>query len=65
MQLFFGTNLGDDWDDAHNDLLGSHNKMAGKSDKPIAGLLTDLEARGLLDSTLVVLKQQPTKALAA
>ena len=54
MQLFFGTNLGDDWDDAHNDLLGSHNKMAGKSDKPIAALLTDLEARGLLDSTLVV-----------
>ena len=54
VQLFFGTNLGDDWDDAHNDLLGSHNKMAGKSDKPIAALLTDLEARGLLDSTLVV-----------
>ena len=54
VQLFLGTNLGDDWDDAHNDLLGSHNKMAGKSDKPIAALLTDLEARGLLDSTLVV-----------
>jgi hypothetical protein len=54
VQLFFGTNLGDDWDDAHNDLLGSHNKMAGKSDKPIAALLTDLQARGLLDSTLVV-----------
>lgn len=54
VQLFFGTNLGDDWDDAHNDLLGSHTKMAGKSDKPIAALLTDLEARGLLDSTLVV-----------
>jgi hypothetical protein len=54
VQLFFGTNLGDDWDDAHNDLLGSHNKMAGKSDKPIAALLTDLQSRGLLDSTLVV-----------
>ena len=54
VQLFLGTNLGDDWDDAHNDLLGSHNKMAGKSDKPIAALLTDLQARGLLDSTLVV-----------
>ena len=54
VQLFFGTNLGDDWDDAHNDLLGSHNKMAHKSDKPIAGLLTDLAARGLLDSTLIV-----------
>jgi hypothetical protein len=54
VQLYSGTNLGDDWDDAHNDLLGSHNKMAKKSDMPVAGLLADLEARGLLDSTLVV-----------
>lgn len=54
VQLYSGTNLGDDWDDAHNDLLGSHNKMAKKSDLPIAGLLADLEGRGLLDSTLVV-----------
>ncbi len=54
VQLYSGTNLGDDWDDAHNDLLGSHNKMAKKSDLPIAGLLSDLEGRGLLDSTLVV-----------
>jgi len=54
VQLYSGTNLGDDWDDAHNDLLGSHNKMARKSDLPIAGLLADLEGRGLLDSTLVV-----------
>ncbi len=54
VELFFGTNLGDDWDDAHNDLLGSHNKMAKKSDQPIGALLTDLKAKGLLDSTLVV-----------
>ena len=54
VQLFFGTNLGDDWDSAHDDLLGSHQKMAKKSDQPIAALLTDLAARGLLDSTLVV-----------
>ncbi len=54
VQLFFGTNLGDDWDSAHDDLLGSHQKMAKKSDQPIAALLTDLHARGLLDSTLVV-----------
>ena len=54
VQLYSGTNLGDDWDDAHNDLLGSHNKMAKKSDQPIAGLLADLAGRGLLDSTLVV-----------
>jgi hypothetical protein len=54
VQLYCGTNLGDDWDDAHNDLLGSHNKMCKKSDQPIAALLKDLESRGMLDSTLVV-----------
>jgi hypothetical protein len=54
VQLYSGTHQGDDWDGAHNDLTGSHNRMAAKSDKPISGLLTDLRARGLLDSTLVV-----------
>jgi hypothetical protein len=54
IQLYSGTHLGDDWDGAHNDLVGSHNKMAAKSDQPVAALLTDLKARGLLDSTLVV-----------
>jgi hypothetical protein len=54
VQIFSGTNVGDDWDNAHNDLLGSHTKMAAKTDRPIAGLLADLAQRGLLDSTLVV-----------
>ncbi len=54
IQLYSGTNVGEDWDDAHNDLVGSHVRMAGKTDKPIAGLLKDLESSGLLDSTLVV-----------
>jgi len=54
VQLYSGTNVGDDWDDAHTDLTGSHVRMAGKTDKPIAGLLKDLKARGLLDETLVV-----------
>lgn len=54
IQLFSGTHLGDDWDGAHNDLTGSHNKMAAKTDKPISGLLKDLRARGLADSTLVI-----------
>jgi arylsulfatase A-like enzyme len=54
VELFFGTNLGDDWDDAHNDLLGSHIKMTRKSEKPIAALIQDLKARGLFDSTLIV-----------
>ena len=54
VQLYSGTHLGDDWDGAHNDLTGSHNKMAAKTDKPISGLLQDLKGRGLLDSTLVI-----------
>lgn len=54
IQLYSGTTLGDDWDGAHTDLIASHTKMAGKSDRPIAGLLQDLKGRGLLDSTLVV-----------
>jgi hypothetical protein len=54
IQLYSGTHLGDDWDGAHNDLTGSHNKMAAKTDKPISGLLHDLKSRGLLDSTLVI-----------
>ena len=54
IQIYSGTNVGDDWDQAHEDLVGSHTKMAGKTDKPIAGLLADLKSRGLLDETLVV-----------
>ena len=54
VQLISGTNVGQDWDDAHTDLTGSHKRMTGKTDKPIAGLLRDLKSRGLLDSTLVV-----------
>jgi hypothetical protein len=54
IQIYSGTNVGDDWDQAHEDLIGSHTKMAGKTDKPIAGLLADLKSRGLLDETLVV-----------
>ena len=54
IQLFSGTNVGDDWDNAHTDLTGSHQRMAGKTDRPIAALLLDLKACGLLDSTLVV-----------
>jgi hypothetical protein len=54
IQIYSGTNVGDDWDAAHDDLLASHTKMAGKIDVPIAALLTDLKAHGLLDSTLVI-----------
>ena len=42
-----------DWD-GHGDCPGNHRGNAGKTDKPIAALLTDLKQRGLLDSTLVL-----------
>jgi hypothetical protein len=40
--------------DGHIDIVGNHRQFAGETDVPIAGLLTDLKARGLLDSTLVI-----------
>jgi hypothetical protein len=40
--------------DAHEDIEDNHTRMAAKTDKPIAGLLTDLKRRGLLDEVLVL-----------
>ena len=40
--------------DHHSGLESSMREMARSVDKPIAGLLSDLESRGLLDETLVV-----------
>ena len=40
--------------DAHGNLKGNHEKMASRTDVPIAGLLSDLKQTGLLDDTLVV-----------
>jgi hypothetical protein len=40
--------------DAHDDINSNHEKMCGHVDRPIAALLTDLRARGLLKDTLVV-----------
>lgn len=40
--------------DAHGDLRKNHSLNALAIDQPIAGLLTDLKARGLLDETLVL-----------
>jgi hypothetical protein len=44
---------GDRWDQ-HGNLKEGHEKNARAVDRPIAGLLADLKARGLFDSTLVV-----------
>jgi hypothetical protein len=54
IQIYSGGAHSDDNWDAHNDMLSNHNKHAGNTDKPIAGLLKDLKQRGLLDSTIVV-----------
>ncbi|MDA1014352.1 MAG: DUF1501 domain-containing protein [Planctomycetota bacterium] len=40
--------------DGHSDIKGNHSQFAGETEQPIAGLLTDLEQRGLLKETLVV-----------
>jgi hypothetical protein len=40
--------------DAHKDIEENHKRMAGQTDRPVAGLLTDLKRRGLLGSTLVL-----------
>ncbi len=51
VQLYSGA--GSKWD-AHSDIEGNHSKLCRATDKPIAGLLKDLKARGMLDDTLVV-----------
>ncbi|MBI1841707.1 MAG: DUF1501 domain-containing protein, partial [Verrucomicrobia bacterium] len=40
--------------DQHDNLMKDHARLAHEVDRPIAGLLGDLKARGLLDETLVL-----------
>ena len=40
--------------DQHSKLREQHGKLASEVDRPIAALLQDLKARGLLDDTLVI-----------
>jgi hypothetical protein len=40
--------------DQHSDLKAGHEKNAREVDRPIAGLLSDLKQRGLLEDTLVL-----------
>jgi hypothetical protein len=40
--------------DGHADIEGNHRQFAEETDQPVAGLLADLEARGLLQETLVI-----------
>lgn len=55
VQLWSGADNGfprRNWD-SHENLAKDHWEMAVAIDKPIAGLITDLKARGLLDETIV------------
>jgi len=49
----FGGNPRINWD-AHEDIVDNHTRQAGTMDRPVAGLLRDLKARGLLEDTLVL-----------
>lgn len=51
VQLYSGA--GSKWD-SHSKLEENHSRLCRSVDRPIAGLLTDLKQRGLLDETLVI-----------
>lgn len=51
VQCYSGS--GSAWD-AHANLEGNHSRLCRQTDVPIAGLLADLKARGLLEETLVI-----------
>ena len=53
VQLYHTTDGFQPWDQ-HGGLKAGHEKNALATDLPIAGLLQDLRARGLLDETLVI-----------
>jgi uncharacterized protein (DUF1501 family) len=53
VQVISGSGDSKDWDH-HDDVYVGTLRQAKKTDQPVAALLQDLEARGLLDSTLVV-----------
>ena len=54
VQIFHGSNGGAGAWDAHGGLRQNHAAQCAQVDRPIAGLLTDLKQRGLLDETIVV-----------
>ena len=55
VQLMSGAyvSIEDTWD-AHANIVSNHTLHAREVDKPIAGLITDLKRRGLLDETVVL-----------
>jgi hypothetical protein len=53
IQIEHGDGAAGAWD-AHSKLKENHSKLAAQVDKPVAGLLTDLKQRGLLEDTIVL-----------
>lgn len=56
VQLFSGGAFGSpriNWD-GHEDMIANHSQEAARIDLPVAALLADLRARGMLDDTLVL-----------
>jgi hypothetical protein len=56
VQIYHGGAFGSpriNWD-GHENIVENHTNQAASMDMPVAGLLKDLKARGLLDDTLVV-----------
>jgi uncharacterized protein (DUF1501 family) len=51
VQIYHGA--GNKWD-AHTKIEKNHGELCRAMDKPVAGLLTDLKRRGLLNDTLVI-----------
>ena len=60
VQIFAGGvgNQNTDTWDAHGDIKSNHTQHAAEVDLPTVGLLTDLKARGLLDTTLVIMHSE-------
>jgi hypothetical protein len=54
VQIYSGGEENEKSWDGHLDIETNHRGFAAETDIPIAGLLTDLKQRGLLDSTLVI-----------
>ncbi len=56
VQLYSGGAFGrprHNWD-GHEDMIKNHGREAGRVDRPLAALITDLRRRGLLDDTLIM-----------
>ena len=53
IQIMHGDGAAGAWDQ-HSRLRENHSRLAMQVDRPVAGLLTDLKRRGLLDSAIVV-----------